>query len=255
MHHTVRFYNKGVWNSVSIHKHHIMHEIKRSPTKNHQYGASSKVNIHNIICHINTIILIYMQWDSEKLIKLSWFATIDNEQSDSLLPYQMLPINRSHYPACSHYYSILLAREVYHSLCTYQVLYHVSPFGPHLSHKVIDIQIIFLLQSLHHCINGNECASSTHTSTVKEQTNIMYNMHLHVRTVQAHTHTHSPIPTPTTTLMLTPTPTTTLTPTLTHTTTLMPTPTPTITLMPTPTPTATLTPTSTPYSYTPAMDQ
>ena len=52
---------------------------------------------------------------------------------------------------------------------TYQVLDHEGPFGPHLSHKVVDVKIIFLLQSLHHCINSNECASSAHTSTVKEQ--------------------------------------------------------------------------------------
>ena len=53
--------------------------------------------------------------------------------------------------------------------CTYHVLDHEGPFGPHLSHKVVDVEIIFLLQSLHHCINSNECASSAHTSTVKEQ--------------------------------------------------------------------------------------
>ena len=51
---------------------------------------------------------------------------------------------------------------------TYLVLDHESSFGPHLSHKVVDIKIIFLLESLHHCINSNECASSAHTSTVKE---------------------------------------------------------------------------------------
>ena len=50
---------------------------------------------------------------------------------------------------------------------TYHVLDHESPFGPHLSHKVVDIKIILLLESLHHCINSNERASSAHTSTVK----------------------------------------------------------------------------------------
>jgi len=56
---------------------------------------------------------------------------------------------------------------------TYHVLDHEGPFGPHLSHKVVDIDIIFLLQSLHHCINSNECASSAHTSTAKNNTHIV----------------------------------------------------------------------------------
>ena len=59
--------------------------------------------------------------------------------------------------------------KVYSYVHTYQVLDHESPFGPHLSHKVVDVKIIFLFQSLHHCINSNECASSPHTSTVKEE--------------------------------------------------------------------------------------
>ena len=52
---------------------------------------------------------------------------------------------------------------------TYQVLDHEGSFGPHLSHKVVDVKIIFLLQSLHHRINSNECASSAHTSTVRRE--------------------------------------------------------------------------------------
>ena len=59
--------------------------------------------------------------------------------------------------------------KVYSYVHTYHVLDHESPFGPHLSHKVVDLEIIFLLQSLHHCINSNECASSTRTITVTKQ--------------------------------------------------------------------------------------
>ena len=77
---------------------------------------------------------------------------------------------------------------------TNQVLDHESPFGPHLSHKVVDVKIIFLLQSLHHCINSNECANSAHTSTVKEQRRTCKNFVqpiVHTIVITLHFLTHS----------------------------------------------------------------
>ena len=47
---------------------------------------------------------------------------------------------------------------------THHCLYHKGPSCSHCSHKLVDIQIVFLLQSLQHSINGDEGTSSTNTS-------------------------------------------------------------------------------------------
>ena len=52
---------------------------------------------------------------------------------------------------------------------THHGLYHESPSASHFNHKLINIQVVFLLQSLHHCINGNESTSTTNTSTCREK--------------------------------------------------------------------------------------
>ena len=51
---------------------------------------------------------------------------------------------------------------------THHGLYHERPFTPHFGHKLINIQVVFLLQSLHHCIDGDECTRTTNTSTCRE---------------------------------------------------------------------------------------
>ena len=47
----------------------------------------------------------------------------------------------------------------------HQCLHHVHSSGPHFIDKLKDIEVIFLLQSLQHCIKSDECAGTTHTST------------------------------------------------------------------------------------------
>ena len=54
-----------------------------------------------------------------------------------------------------------------HCMCSAdQGLYHLLPPGPHFRDKLKDVEVISLLQSLHHCIKSDESASATHTSTV-----------------------------------------------------------------------------------------
>ena len=48
---------------------------------------------------------------------------------------------------------------------THHCLHHAHPPGPHFIDKLKDVQVISLLQSLHHCIKSDESASATHTST------------------------------------------------------------------------------------------
>ena len=53
---------------------------------------------------------------------------------------------------------------------THHCLYHLFPSGPHFIDKLKDVEVISLLQSLHHCIKSDESASATHTSTEKNYT-------------------------------------------------------------------------------------
>ena len=48
---------------------------------------------------------------------------------------------------------------------THHCLHHVHPPSPHFIDKLKDVEVVSLLQSLHHCIKSDESASATHTST------------------------------------------------------------------------------------------
>ena len=48
---------------------------------------------------------------------------------------------------------------------THHCLHHVHPPSSHFIDKLKDVELISLLQSLHHCIKSDESASATHTST------------------------------------------------------------------------------------------
>ena len=48
---------------------------------------------------------------------------------------------------------------------THHCLHHAHPPSPHFVDKLKDVEVISLLQSLHHCIKSDESASATHTST------------------------------------------------------------------------------------------
>ena len=67
----------------------------------------------------------------------------------------------------AHNINIILHAYIYKLYIIYYVLDHESLFGLYLTDNAVDVQIIFLLQSLHHCINSNECVSSARTSTVQ----------------------------------------------------------------------------------------
>ena len=47
---------------------------------------------------------------------------------------------------------------------THHCLHHAHPPGPHFIDKLKDVEVISLLQSLHHCIKCDESPSATHTS-------------------------------------------------------------------------------------------
>ena len=47
---------------------------------------------------------------------------------------------------------------------THQCLHHTHSSAPHCSDKLKDVEVISLLQSLHHCIKCDESTSTTHTS-------------------------------------------------------------------------------------------
>ena len=53
-----------------------------------------------------------------------------------------------------------------HDVHTYKCLNHLCSLGPHFSDKLKNVNIIPLLQSLHHCVKSHESASTAHTSTV-----------------------------------------------------------------------------------------
>ena len=48
---------------------------------------------------------------------------------------------------------------------TYQILYHVRPVTAHTVHELVNVDIAFCLQSLHHCIDGNHSSRTAHTGT------------------------------------------------------------------------------------------
>ena len=54
---------------------------------------------------------------------------------------------------------------VYAHSTAHHCLHHTHPPGPHFIDKLKDVEVISLLQSLHHCIKSDESASTTHTST------------------------------------------------------------------------------------------
>ena len=57
-----------------------------------------------------------------------------------------------------------------HRMCSAdQGLHHLCPPGPHFRDKLKDVQVISLLQSLHHCIKCDESASATNTSTMQKR--------------------------------------------------------------------------------------
>ena len=65
---------------------------------------------------------------------------------------------------CTTYYDV---GYIYNNVLpsTYHRLYHLFPSAPHFIDKLKDVEVISLLQSLHHCIKSDESASATHTST------------------------------------------------------------------------------------------
>ena len=62
------------------------------------------------------------------------------------------------------YHTLRLGCNLIHSNA-HHCLHHVHPPGPHFIDKLKDVEVISLLQSLHHCIKSDESASATHTST------------------------------------------------------------------------------------------
>ena len=54
---------------------------------------------------------------------------------------------------------------------TDHILDHEGPVTSHAVEELVDVDFIFLLQPLHHCVNSNEGAAAANTSTVSGHTN------------------------------------------------------------------------------------
>lgn len=65
-----------------------------------------------------------------------------------------------------------------HTSTTDHILYHKGPVTSHAVEELIDIDVVLLLQSLHHCINGNESATAANTSTVDKHANGVDDEHM-----------------------------------------------------------------------------
>ena len=62
----------------------------------------------------------------------------------------------------------------------HQCLHHIHPPGSHFIDKLKDIEVIFLLQSLRHCIKSDESTSMTHTSTEESRCTLQKHTPVHM---------------------------------------------------------------------------